>query len=220
MEVYRWETFMDLIEVREWIFKKKEILIIVGSGVTFLLMLIIGINMRSEPEPKAVPASVVYLKKPIVKKDRSQSNNSPQDSEPPSSNSQQNPSSSKGYFTQISPEEILNRIQEYGEIEAMPDDYQINNLPIGWGVYFFGIGDKKENLINVYFDTLETGFGATVLSEVDIRLYPQFLEMEIGKKIWLAGLIEGVNPDGTGTFFVKADVFSFTGEPPVEPPTE
>lgn len=214
---------MDFMEIREWIFKKKEILIISGSAVAFLLMLIIGINMRSEPETKTTPANVVYLTKPLAKKATPKKNEQPQEAQKSSSDNQssiQNQSTPKGYFTQISPEEILNRIQEYGEIEAMPDDYQVNNLPVGWAVYFFGLGGRRENLVDVQFDTLETGFGASVVAEVDLSLYPEFIEMKIGKKIWMAGLIENVNPDGTGTFFVKADIISLDGEPPVEQPRE
>lgn len=210
---------MDLQEVREWVLKKKEILIIVGSVFAFLLMLVIGINMRSEQESKKATANVIYLKKPLAKKNSPKNPAQPQDSQTSQSSNKQNTENqftSKAYFTEISPEDILKRIQEYGEIKAMPDDYQVNNLPVGWVVYFFGTGERREHFIDVQFDTLETGFGASIVSEVDISLYPEFLKMEMGQKVWMAGTIEGVNPDGTGTFFVKADLFSLTGEPPVE----
>jgi len=202
---------MDISEIREWAIEKRELLIIIAAGVIVVVCVIVGISLRSGTEEKVKDSGVVYLKRPPIKP-KKESNSS--DSK--SSENQQQPekNSAKAYFTHISPDEILQKIREFGEIEAIPDDYKINHLPVGWSLYFFSKGERKEQLLEVTFDTQESGFGASVVSEIDVSLYPQFLDMESGKKIWVAGTIEEVNPDGTGTFFIKPEHFGFDGKPP------
>ncbi len=202
---------MDITEIRAWIIKKRELLIIVSAAVIFILCLVIGVSLRSAPEKTKEKDNVVYLKKPPIKEHKGGGASASENNQ---ASSQQQGGSLKAYFTEISPEDILQKIEEYRELEAVPADYKINHLPVGWRLYFFSRKERKDQPLQVILDTQETGFGATVVLEVDVSHYPQFLDMQEGQKIWVAGSIEGVNPDGTGTFFIKPEHFGFDGDPP------
>ena len=81
---------------------------------------------------------------------------------------------------------------------------------------------KIENgVAEVLFDVSEDGFGALILASIDTTTYPETLQLETGKKIWLAGEITGVDPSGTGQFvisteYVKFDDYQPDSAPPVE----
>lgn len=197
------------MEIKAWAMKNKEILIIIGVFLFFLVLTVVGYNMRPEAKP---PKGEEVVQIPISPPKAVTSPAT--DDKKTNEADKTKPAASKAYFTQISPNEILKRIQEYGEVEALPVDYQVSHLPVGWVVYFFSLGDRKDNIVTVTFDSSETGFGSSIICEIDVSVYPQFADMQIGKKIWLAGTIEAVNPNGTGTFYIAPDYFNFDGTPP------
>lgn len=197
------------MDIRAWVMKKKEILIIVGVFLFFLVLTIVGYNMR--PEAKA-PKGKEMVQVPVAPPESK--TNAAVDGKKTDETKESKPSPTKGYFTAISPNEILKRIQEYGEVEALPVDAQVSHLPVGWVVYFFSLGERKENMVTVTFDSSETGFGANIICDIDLSVYPQFVKMQTGTKIWLAGTIEAVNSNGTGTFYIAPEYFNFDGTPP------
>lgn len=199
------------MQAKEWMLKNKEILIIVSVSVFFLILIVIGISMRSEhSEPVVKDVVQVTIPEPVKK--------SIDPSTMSDNNDEVKPTKGKikEFYTEISPAEILHRIQEYGEVEALPPDYKVSHLPVGWVVYFFSLGEPNENIATISFDTSETGFGSSIISDIDLSIYPQFLDMSLGHKVWLAGTIEGVRPDGTGTFYIQTEYIDFDGKAPVQ----
>ncbi|CAG37452.1 hypothetical protein [Desulfotalea psychrophila] len=192
------------MKLRGWMKRNREFIIIVLVFCFFLALAFVGYKLGgSSKKDKQGPAdTVTELKK-------TEQGNGQEGGEGDKGKSK---GSAKGFYTEISPTEILDRIRAYGDMQALPAGEQPDLLPVGWFVYFFAIDSVEGAVAKVSFDTSETGFGANIICELDLEGYPQFLKMKTGEKVWLQGMLQGVQPEGTGTFYVRPEYFRFDGK--------
>ena len=96
-------------------------------------------------------------------------------------------------------------------------------LRVLWPAFFFTLEQDEAGQTTLLLDVSEDGFGVQIQSEVDVGAFPQLLELTTGEKMWLGGEILAVDPNGTGTIYIKTEHISFGDEPPLtlpEPKTE
>lgn len=113
------------------------------------------------------------------------------------------------FFLEPSPGEVLSMITELGGAELPAVNQKYSGLKVMWPLYYFGIQEQQAGQATLILDVDENGFGVGVSTTVDLGRYPQFLEMEHGKKIWLAGEITNVDMSGTGTIVMAVEHVSF-----------
>lgn len=118
------------------------------------------------------------------------------------------------FYFKPSPDELWEKILslEAAHLPLTPD--RIIDTEIIWQLYFFKVLYVKETTATVLFDVAEHGFGLEIQAHVDTVQYPQILQLEKGRKVWLAGDILGADSAGTGTINLHAEYVSFTEKPP------
>lgn len=116
------------------------------------------------------------------------------------------------------PAEVIAQVRTLAAANlAVPED-KYAGLLVLWPCYFFKIGETKEGLSRVFLDGAEDGFGATLVTSLDLDRYPQVKELARGAKLWLAGEIDGVDAGGTGTIDFRTDLAIFQEEMPESAP--
>lgn len=113
------------------------------------------------------------------------------------------------FFLKPSPDEVLSLIEEMGEADLPAENQKYTGLRVMWPVYFFQLVNQDAGKARVLLDVSEDGFGVMVQTDIDIGTFPQILETERGKKIWVAGEILGVDGTGTGTIQMTAEEVRF-----------
>lgn len=115
----------------------------------------------------------------------------------------------KSFFLTPSPSEIMALVKEIEATEIPVPRERYENLRIIWPTYFFKIIDRGPQTAKVLFDTSEDGFGVNIVSEINHLKYPEILTASPYQKIWLAGQIEGIDPEGTGTIYMQTEYVRF-----------
>lgn len=122
---------------------------------------------------------------------------------------QEEESGSTAFFLRPGPTEILEKLEELNFQELSEEATKLPGLKVMWPAYFFTIRKVEGGVAKVLLDVSKDGFGALILTNIDTNTYPQIKGLEPGTKIWLAGEISGVDPTGTGQFFLKTEHVRF-----------
>ncbi|MGL1931218.1 MAG: hypothetical protein OCC45_05605 [Desulfotalea sp.] len=195
--------------------KNRDFWVIVIIVLFFILIGIYAINHRqqakTEKDNNEVEEVVVTGETESSVADKNDKSSSTEDGKH-SKNKKETIANVGGYITEFKPEDIIKTIVEYGTIDALPPEHEITKMPVGWFVYYVGMSKVDVENARVSFDTLQSGFGATVHANVNLNKFPKFDSIKEGHKVWLAGTIEGVDIQGVGDFEVKPDFIRFDGK--------
>ncbi len=121
------------------------------------------------------------------------------------------------FYLKPLPGELMEQIANLDSLDEKVATGKFSGLPVMWPAYFFSFQKSKTDITTVQLDVSEDGFGVILICDVDIVQYPGIIEIESGKKIWVAGEILSVDPSGTGTIYLKTDYFRFTEPDELKP---
>ena len=122
------------------------------------------------------------------------------------------------FFLSPSPSELFEKLENLSQLEFKQQTKDLPGLKVMWPAYFFSVRGVEDRQAEILLDASENGFGVTLVTTVDTTRYPEILTLERGKKIWLAAEITGVDPQGTGQFYLDTDYMRFDDyQPPVSP---
>ena len=202
----------------EWLKKNRDwLLTLAVFGVFGLTGLIWSLFFRDDPSDNHIE---IVKEKVIFKVPAEQQNNSTQSQE-----STEKPQSST-FYLEPGPEELLKKLESMNYQQFKEESAKLPGLKIMWPAYFFSIRKIEKGMAEVLLDVSEDGFGALILTSIDTTTYPETLQLQPGKKIWVAGEITGVDPSGTGQFVISAEYVKFDdyqpspGSQPVEEKTQ
>ncbi|MDJ0624357.1 MAG: hypothetical protein QNJ17_15440 [Desulfocapsaceae bacterium] len=119
------------------------------------------------------------------------------------------PYQTTSFFLKPSPEELLTKLESLSYQEFRKETKKLPGLRIMWPAYFFSIVKVENEKAQVMLDASEDGFGVILVTEIDTAQYPEILQKKQGEKIWLAAEITGVDPTGTGQFFLNTEYVRF-----------
>lgn len=187
------------------IFKKyKERFALAGMVIAFVIFIGGGIylqkNNQQKKEPLPVPGQVELLKQ--------------QEKTAKTASTDSTGATTTTYYLKPSPEELLEQLATMDNLKADVIDDKIAQLPVLWPAYFFALQEREAGRKSVVLDVAENGFGVVLESELDTGLYPQFLGLQAGQKIWLGGKILAVDPTGTGRIYLLCEQFRIGDEGP------
>ncbi len=196
-----------IVKIKEFQEKYKERLALAGVAIAFLVSVAGGLYLQKRKEHKKEPVAIAKLQKIniVIPKKGSSSGN------------QGEVKNATTFFLKPSPAELLEQLEQLDSFDENIATKKFNGLRVMWPVYFFSLQKEEGGKTLVQLDVSENGFGVILFCEVNLAEYPQILELEVGKKIWVAGEILSVDPSGTGTIYLKADYFRFKDEGPVIP---
>jgi hypothetical protein len=196
----------------EWLKKNKDWLITLAVFTVFgLLGLIWSIFFRADPTENHVE---IVKKKVIFTVPETQQTGSDQSKTEENADT---PNSST-FYLEPGPEEILEKLENMNHQEFKKESAKLPGLKVMWPVYFFSIRKMENSVAEVLFDVSKDGFGALILTRIDTMKYPETMQLQPGRKIWLAGEITGVDPSGTGQFVLSTEYIQFDEQqPPVTP---
>lgn len=116
------------------------------------------------------------------------------------------------YFLKPSPAEVMSMVKEIVDSELPVPEEKYNNLRIVWPAYFFQIVEQDSVKATVLFDTSSDGFGVNISTEINLLDNPDILAAVPYQKVWLAGEISAIDPDGTGTIYMNTEHVRFREE--------
>ena len=117
---------------------------------------------------------------------------------------------STSFYLGLSPAELMEQITNLYSLDEKVATAKFSGLPVIWSGYFFSLKKGEDDTTYVQLDVSEDGFGVILICDADLYEYPDFTEIESGKKIWVAGEIVAADPSGTGTIYLKTEYFRFT----------
>jgi hypothetical protein len=199
--------------VLDFLKKHKERATLIGVGFAFLLFVGGGIylqdkNMQGNQTVKEASPKTVKLK--VSPQTEGQKNT-------------QSPATTSAFFLRPSADELLAELAEMENLNKDVVNSKFSYLRVLWPAFFFTLEQDEAGQTTMLLDVSEDGFGVQIQSEVDVGAFPQLLELTTGEKMWLGGEILAVDPNGTGTIYIKTEHISFGDEPPLtlpEPKTE
>ena len=196
----------------DWVKKNRDWLIIIGVfGVFGLLILFTGIFFSGGGKKQA--------EEPIIEERATiELPTSGQNSEGENINDTELPQTTS-FFLHPSPGELLEKLESLNYQEFRKETKELPGLRIMWPAYFFSIVKVEDEKAQVMLDASEDGFGVVLLTDIDIVQYPEILQKKQGEKIWLAAEITGVDPTGTGQFFLKTEYVRFDDYTPKPRPS-
>ncbi len=109
------------------------------------------------------------------------------------------------YFLKPSPGELMEKFAKLTPHELKQEAQDLPGLRIMWPAYYFSSQEGQLGTTTLFLDTLESGFGITIVCDIDSNQYPQIKTIQRGKKIWLAGEIKGINPEGVGEIHIAPE---------------
>jgi hypothetical protein len=184
-----------------WLREKREMIAVVLAMLLILISIILGLlirqsNSNGTDDPKPGPPERVRMDV-----------DSKQGGE--GSAQQTTKKTTASFFLKPSPGEVLDIIKELGDAELPVANQKYTGLRVMWPVYFFQILSQESDRARVLLDVTEDGFGVTIETEIDITQFPEILETERGRKIWVAGEIQGVDITGTGRILMLTEEVRF-----------
>lgn len=191
-------------QIMSWLDEKRD-MILVGMIVFVVLVSVVwGMKMRQDYtvqqrlEEEALKPKKVRLRQPENAENSSQESGKAV--------------SSKSFFLKPSPDEVLSLIQEMGEGELPTVNQKYTGLRVMWPAYFFQVVGSQAGKASVLLDVSADGFGVMIKTDIDTTKFPDILQIERGKKVWVAGEISGVDSKGTGTIFMITEEVRFDEE--------
>jgi hypothetical protein len=187
-------------EFRIWLREKRELIAVVLAMLLILVSIILGLmirqsNVHETEDSKNVPPERVRMK--VDQQEEGQSEQQPRKK------------TTASFFLKPSPDEVLDIIKELGDADLPVANQKYTGLRVMWPVYFFQILSQELNRARVLLDVTEDGFGVTIETEIDTAQFPEILETERGRKIWIAGEIQGVDITGTGRIVMLTEEVRF-----------
>lgn len=110
-----------------------------------------------------------------------------------------------GYSLTPSATELLDLLVSLEGLTPDVQESRLQELRVLWPLYFFRREAASERWTRLSFDAAEDGFGAMIECEVEISLYPQVLQLSLGEKVWVGGVIVAADLTGTGTIYLDLD---------------
>ena len=110
-----------------------------------------------------------------------------------------------GYSLTPSANELLDLLVSLEGLTPDVQESRLQELRVLWPLYFFRHEAVSERWSQLSFDAAEDGFGAMIECEVEISLYPQALQLSLGEKVWVGGVIVAADLTGTGTIYLDLD---------------
>ena len=185
----------------EFMKKHKERITLISVAVVFVVLVGGGVYLQKqkakvkEPQHKTKPTRI-KISRP-GEKGSQRADNSPA-------------TKATTFFLKPLPGELMEMIADLDSLDESVATKKFSGLPVMWAVFHFSAVKKNDNIVTVQLDVSEDGFGVIVMCDVDVNEFPQIVEIESGRKIWVAGEIVAVDPSGTGTVYLKTDYVSFT----------
>ncbi len=186
-----------------WFEKNREWLITVGVLSIFILLLTLSGFYFKKDKNEVVETPKIEDEVEIDLNDenaQTTQNNSQKSSHKQTSS----------FFLRPSPDELISKLENLDYHEFTKESKDLPGLRIMWPLYFFSVVSTEDEKAQVMFDAKEDGFGVIVVVEINIVQYPQIWSIKRGQKLWIAGEITGVDPEGTGRFFVRAEYVRFS----------
>ncbi len=184
----------------DWVKKNKDWLIALAVFLLFVIVLsITGQFLKGSKEEKP-PIPVIEEEVKFDLPTESQNGTDEKNTTPPQTTS---------FFLHPSPTELLQKLENLDYNEFKSETKKLPGLKIMWPAYFFSILDTQAEKAQILLDASEDGFGVTMITEIDLNQYPQILKLTRGTKIWVAAEITGIDPTGTGQFFLNTEYVRF-----------
>lgn len=121
--------------------------------------------------------------------------------------------SSQAFFLKPSAEEVLSALREAdNKLEQPPENTPV--LKVMWPGHFFSLTKDETGQDFLQLDVDESGFGAILVCRVSLSDYPELKKMEKGRKLWVAGEVTAIDPEGTGTVHITVEYIRFDEGPP------
>jgi hypothetical protein len=199
--------------VLDFLKKHKERVTLIGVGFAFLLFVGGGIYLQDKNMQGNQPvtdASTKTVKLKVSPQTEGQKNT-------------KSPATTTAFFLRPSADELLAELAAMENLNKDVVNSKFSYLRVLWPAFFFTLEQDEAGQTTMLLDVSEDGFGVQIQSEVDVGAFPQLLELTTGEKMWLGGEILAVDPNGTGTIYIKTEHISFGDEPPLtlpEPKTE
>ena len=183
-------------QILYWLNEKRDLIVVVLIVLVVLVSMVLGLKMqRNYTVQKRIEEAAAKPKKVrLPSKASGQGQQAGSNSKPKAS-----------FFLKPSPEEVLDVIEKMGEGELPAENQQYTGLRVMWPVYFFEVTGSEAGKANVLLDVSEDGFGVMIQTEIDTARFPDIMDVEQGKKIWIAGEIQGVDRTGTGTIVMTTE---------------
>ncbi len=195
----------------DWIKKNRDWLITLGVFSFFGILLVLssiffGKNGQELPQELTIEEEA-KIELPL--KDQGSIADNPNTSEQPETTS---------FFLRPSPDELLTKLESLNYQEFRKETKKLPGLRIMWPAYFFSVVKVEDEKAEVMLDASEDGFGVVLVTQIDVVQYPEILQKKPGEKIWLAAEITGVDPTGTGQFFLDTEYVRFDDYKPLLKP--
>ncbi len=186
----------------DWIKKNKDLLTAVAGLLIFVLSLsLLGIFFKGDngnpSEEATVTKKIKKVDLPLEQQSKDNTTSAPQTS---------------SFFLKPSPAEIMSKFTEMDSHQLKVEAKKLPGLRVMWPTYFFSILKKEAGTAALLLDTTEDGFGVTIVCDVDISKYPQIQTIKRGEKLWIAGEIIGIDPEGVGQIFITTEQLRFAGD--------
>ena len=186
----------------QWIKKNKDWLITLGVfGLFGILIVLSSMFFRGNGQdlPKE-PVVEEEVKIDLPAKEQNSLAGETQDSEKGGTTS---------FFLRPGPEELLSKLENLSYQEFKKETKELPGLRIMWPAYFFSIVKVEDEKAEVMLDASKDGFGVILITSINTVEYPEIFNKKQGEKIWLAAEITGVDPTGTGRFFLNTEYVRF-----------
>ncbi len=124
-------------------------------------------------------------------------------------NQKQAPQTSS-FFLKPSPTELLEKFSQLDAHQLKAEAKKLPGLRILWPTYFFSVTHQELGTATLLLDTLENGFGPTIVCTVNSSKFSQILTMEPGTKFWIAGEVVAIDPEGIGQIQINTEHLRFS----------
>lgn len=194
-------------------FKKNKDMLIPTAGAIFVVIMLGGIgtllnsngDTRNEDPAEEVPKKIEI---PAKEKDSSSKNNE----------QKQVADKPETFYIEPGPGQILEALDGLDPVALDEQSQKFPGLKVMWPLYFFKLEEDENKNTFLYLDVSETGFGITVVCNIDPNRYPQLNDIKSGDLLWVAGEIAGLDASGTGQFHIQTEQIRFGGTKDKPPP--
>lgn len=119
---------------------------------------------------------------------------------------------SEAFFLKPSADEVLTALRDADQLLQQPPE-NTPAMKVMWPGYFYSLAKNKTGDTIVQLDIDESGFGVILICTVKLTDYPEVKELKQGQKIWVAGVITAIDPEGTGNVFINVEYIRFDEGP-------